>query len=153
MNIKWWCLPPEVSSFHPVVRIQSLLNMASAWFPKPLTTWSSQLSNNGSCHLTLCITEPDFHCVHFSEGTTVSQVVLSLYKMNSFIFQIVAVVQSLSHVQLFCSPMNYSPLSAFVHGIFQEIILEYVAISFSRRSFQSGDRTQVSCVAGRLLIS
>ena len=134
MSIKSWCLPSKVSSFLPVVRIQSLLNMASAWFPKPLTTWSSQLSSNGPCHLTLYITEPDVHCVHFSEGTMVFQVLLSLYKMNCFIFEIVAVVYSLSHVQFFCSPMNYSPLGAFVHGIFQARILEQVFISLFRGS-------------------
>ena len=36
-----------------------------------------------------------------------------------------------------------------VHGILQARILEWVAISFSRRSSQPRDRTQVSCIAGR----
>ena len=34
-------------------------------------------------------------------------------------------------------------------GFFQARILEWVAISFSRGSFQSRDRTSVSCIAGR----
>ena len=34
-----------------------------------------------------------------------------------------------------------------VHGILQERILEYVAISFSRGSFQPRDRTLVSCIS------
>ena len=38
-----------------------------------------------------------------------------------------------------------------VNGIFQSRILEWVAISFSRGSFQPRDRTRVSCVAGGLL--
>ena len=38
-----------------------------------------------------------------------------------------------------------------VHGIFQAIILEWVAISFSRGSFQPRDQKQVSCIAGKLL--
>ena len=40
------------------------------------------------------------------------------------------------------------PCSSFC-GILQARILEWVAISFSRRSSQPRDRTQVSCIAGR----
>ena len=48
-----------------------------------------------------------------------------------------------------CDPMDCSPPGSFVHGIFQERILEWVAISFSRVSSQPRDRTQVSHTAGR----
>ena len=44
--------------------------------------------------------------------------------------------------------MDYSPSGSSVHGIFQERILEWVAISFSRVSSQPRDRNQVSCIAG-----
>ena len=37
--------------------------------------------------------------------------------------------QSLSGVQYFCNPMDYSLLGSSVHGIFQARILEWVAIS------------------------
>ena len=47
-----------------------------------------------------------------------------------------------------CNPMDYTVL-----GIFQARILEWVAFPFSRGSSQSGDRTQVSCIAGRFLTS
>ena len=40
----------------------------------------------------------------------------------------------------FCDPMDYSQ-SVSVHGIFQARILEWVAISFFRRSSQSRDQT------------
>ena len=40
--------------------------------------------------------------------------------------------------------MDCSPLGSSVHGIPQARILEWVAISFSRGSFQLRDRTQVS---------
>ena len=50
----------------------------------------------------------------------------------------------LSSVQLFVIPMNYT-----VHGIPQARTLEWVAISFSRRSSQPRDWTQVSYIAGR----
>ena len=40
-----------------------------------------------------------------------------------------------------------------VHGILQARILEWVAIPFSRGSFQSRDQTHVSCIAGWLFTS
>ena len=36
---------------------------------------------------------------------------------------------------LFCNTMDYSPPGSSVHGILQERILEWVAISFSRGIF------------------
>ena len=39
-------------------------------------------------------------------------------------------------------PMDYT-----VHGIPQERILKWVAVSFSRGSFQPRDQTLVSCIA------
>ena len=53
------------------------------------------------------------------------------------------------HVQLFCDPMDCSPPGSSVHGILQERILEWVAISSSRGPSQPRDRTWVSCIAGR----
>ena len=46
-------------------------------------------------------------------------------------------------------PMDYSLPGSSVHGIFQARVLEWVAISFCRRSSQTRDRTQVSCIVGR----
>ena len=48
-----------------------------------------------------------------------------------------------------CSPMDYSPPSSSVCEIFQARILDWVAISFTRRSSWPRDQTQVSCIAGR----
>ena len=50
---------------------------------------------------------------------------------------------------ILCSPMDCSLPSFSVHGIFQAIILKWVAISFSRGSSWPRDRTQVSRIAGR----
>ena len=47
-----------------------------------------------------------------------------------------------------CDPVDCSPLGSSVHGILQARILEWVAISFSRGSFQPRDWTRVSCIAG-----
>ena len=48
-----------------------------------------------------------------------------------------------------CDPMDCSPPGSYVHGIFQARILEWVAISFSKGSSKTRDRTQVFCTAGR----
>ena len=55
------------------------------------------------------------------------------------------VVELLSHVRLFCNPMDCSPPGSSVHGISQIRILEWVAISFSRGSFEATSAT----LAGR----
>ena len=44
-----------------------------------------------------------------------------------------------------CDQMDCSPPGSSVYGIFQASILEWVAISYSRRSSQPRDRTHVSC--------
>ena len=49
-----------------------------------------------------------------------------------------------------CNPMDCGLPGSSVHGILQARILEWVAISFSRGSFHPRDRTQVSCIEGRL---
>ena len=48
-----------------------------------------------------------------------------------------------------CNPMDHSLPGSSVHGLLQAKILEWVAISFSRRSSQPRDQTQVSYIAGR----
>ena len=45
-----------------------------------------------------------------------------------------------------CSHMDYSPPGSSVHGILQARVLEWIAISFSRESSWSRDRTCVSCI-------
>ena len=47
-----------------------------------------------------------------------------------------------------CDPIDYSPPDSSVHGISQTRILEWDAISFSRRSSRPRDRTCISCLAG-----
>ena len=46
-------------------------------------------------------------------------------------------------------PMDCGPPGSCVCGILQAGVLEWVAISFSGRSSQPRDRTQVSRIAGR----
>ena len=47
-----------------------------------------------------------------------------------------------------CDPMDYT-----VHGILQARVLEWVAFPFSRGSFQTRNRTQISHIAGRFFTS
>ena len=49
----------------------------------------------------------------------------------------------------FCDPMDCSLPGSSVHEIFQARVLEWGAVSFSRRSSQPRDRTWVSCIVGR----
>ena len=46
------------------------------------------------------------------------------------------------------NPMDCSPPGSSVHGILQARILEWVAISFSRRPSWSRDQTHISCIWG-----
>ena len=48
-----------------------------------------------------------------------------------------------------CDPMDCSRPGSSVHGIFQAIVLELIAISFSRGSSQPRDQTQVSLIIDR----
>ena len=57
-------------------------------------------------------------------------------------------MKSLSRVLTLCDPLGCSPPRSSFHGIFQERILEWVVISFSRGSSRPRDQTQVSCTAG-----
>ena len=50
-----------------------------------------------------------------------------------------------------CDPMDCNLSGSSIHGIFQVRILEWIAISFSRRSSWPRDWTQVSCIVGRCL--
>ena len=48
-----------------------------------------------------------------------------------------------------CDPVDCSLPGSPLHGIFQAIVLEWIAISFSRGSSRPGDRTRVSCIVDR----
>ena len=53
-----------------------------------------------------------------------------------------------------CEPVDRSPPDLSAHGISQERILEWVAISFSRGSSRPRDQTCISCIScsGRLIL-
>ena len=59
----------------------------------------------------------------------------------------------LSHVQLFVTTWTAALQVLLSMGILQARILGWVSIPSSRGSSQPRDRTQVSCIAGRFLLS
>ena len=50
-----------------------------------------------------------------------------------------------------CNPSHQSPPDFSVHGILQASILQWVAVSFFRRSSRPRDRTLISCMADKFL--
>ena len=50
----------------------------------------------------------------------------------------------------FCDPMDYHLQVSSVHGNLQARILEWVTVPFSRGSSQTRDRSQVSCITGKV---
>ena len=64
-------------------------------------------------------------------------------------FQCVSIAQACPTL---CNPMDCSPPCSSAHRILQARILEWVAISFSRGSFQHRDHTRVSCITGRFFM-
>ena len=81
------------------------------------------------------------------------QVVGLLFNYCYFSFLIFNSMFQFSSVAQLCptlsDPMDCSLPGSSIHGIFQARILEWVAISFSRRSSQPRDWTQVSHIVGR----
>ena len=80
-----------------------------------------------------------------SKDEKVSKIVVKI-----FIILKVWTCYSLSHVQLFADSIDCSLPDSSVHGILQTIIMEWIAIPFSRGSSQPRDWIWVSCIAGRL---
>ena len=64
----------------------------------------------------------------------------------------IIVVQLLSHVQLFCDPMDSSLTGSSVHGTFQARMLEWVAISFSGDLPNPRTEAVSPALAGRFFI-
>ena len=52
-----------------------------------------------------------------------------------------------------CNPMDSSMPGCSVIGILQGRILEWVAVTFSRRCSQPRNQTRVSCIAGTFLLT
>ena len=97
-------------------------------------------------HLILAVREVRFHYSLLKKPVSFTAKRGTCISLRSHI-----AVQSLSHVQLFCDPIDCSLPGSSVHGISQARILEWVAISFSRGSSWPRDKTRVSCTGRQML--
>ena len=87
------------------------------------------------------------HQIHFFCKYLHNQVVYC----NSFLYYLVQKVKVLItwSCPTLCDPTECSPPGSSVHGILQERILEWVAISFPKGTSWPRDQTWVSCIAFR----
>ena len=90
-------------------------------------------------------------CWFFTKEINEARVNSQLILMYCCYIEHFVVVQSLSHVRLFCNPMDQSPPGSSVHGISQARILEWITMSSSWGSSRSTDQTQVSCIGRQIL--
>ena len=120
------------------------------------------------CQQTFALKSPHLFNTLLSYNSVFIPKMRGVYDLNQFSWKIVwcnenwhgfgarltritACCAMLSHFSCvwLCDPMDCSLPSSSVHGIFQARILEWVAISFSRRSSQPRNWTQVSHIVGR----
>ena len=89
---------------------------------------------------------------------SISRETTSLYfQRNTILHWLVPFIIGAESCLTLCNPIDCRPPGSSVHGISQARILEWVAISFSRGSSWSRDRTHVACVSctsfvGRLIL-
>ena len=102
------------------------------------------------------ITSRSIYCIHVAANCIISSFLwlsnitlcayicgsLSLKYIYLFIFICLVVLDSVT-------PWTIVSYGSSVHGILQAILLERVAIPFSRGSFWPRDKTLVSCIEGR----
>ena len=87
------------------------------------------------------------HCFNLSTNNVQDGIRLCAISFNITSHDSVTVeVKLFSHVRL-CDPMDCTLPESSIHGIFQARILEWVAISFSKRSSRPRDQTHVSYVS------
>ena len=81
-----------------------------------------------------------------AENSSFSNVLYSrVYSLHQPVIKVVLVL-SHSNILTICNPMDCSLPSSSVLGILQSRILEWVAISYSRRSSQSRNQIFISCI-------
>ena len=91
----------------------------------------------------------DDHCIYYCGQESLRRngvVIKSSQQKSSKCSKISKVTQSCPTL---CDPLDCSLLGSSTHGIFLARVLEWVAISFCRRSSQPRDWTRVSRIAGR----
>ena len=128
---------------------------------KPCQTFLRQYNHLG--HVRACPRPPHFTSLQLGSDSIGAWTLSQLYKQPSYflshqLFQDQTKPDRYcdTHTQVaqscltFCDPMDCNLSGSSVHGIFQAIVLEWIAISFSSGSSQPRDRTQVSHIVDRL---
>ena len=86
--------------------------------------------------------------IDLHDQNSLKKLILFFLPLTYSVPQLCVCLHMLNLCLTLCNYMDYSPPRFSVHGIFQARILEWVAISYSRRSSQLRDQTCVSCIAG-----
>ena len=141
--LKYMWLP--ILASRPFLSWQILLMVA------PCFSWGQWREACSMCGF-FCLQLLD-HCPHLIRTPRVTPAgsplnALSLALVGIFVLLLEVKVKVAQSCLILWDPMDYT-----VHGILQARTLQWVAFPFSRCSFQPGDPTQVSCIAGRFFIS
>ena len=102
-----------------------------------------------SVHVILQARILEWVAMPFSRGSSQPRDQTQVYCIAGIFFIKCVHAKSLESFLTLCNPMDHSPPGSSVHGILQARILEWVAIPFSRESFQPRNQIWVSCIAGR----
>ena len=86
---------------------------------------------------------------HFLQDIKMKLMVVLYFEVHTYMYVCESEITQ-SYLTL-CNPVDCSLPGFSVHGIFQAIVMEWIAISFSRGSSQPRERTQVSHIVDRCL--
>ena len=93
---------------------------------------------------------PQFFLIHAIKGfSIVNEAEVDLTTNPDVIWILQSKVKVAQSCPTLCDPMDCSLPGSSLHGILQARILDWVAVPFSRESFQPRDQTQVSHITGR----
>ena len=123
----------EIFFFFPIAP-WGLWDFSSPTRNGTLGVLATRLSGKSFFEVLNCYLSPPWHC---SWGEPSS--ILHQFSLWTYVY-----VQSHPTV---CNPRDCSPSGSSVHGIFQARTLNWVAISYSKRSFWPRDWTLISCVS------
>ena len=125
------------SSFHGILQARILEGVAISYFrgssPPRDRTHFSWVSCIGRWML--------YHCAPANPTKSTEDVITGW--VSEWVSEVARLCPTL------CDPMDWSLPASSIHGIFQARVLEWVAISFSRRSSRPRDWTWVSHIVGR----
>ena len=166
----WWCHPAISPSVVPFSSCPQSLPASGSFPMSQLFAWGGQSTgvsalasflpkkSQGLMGIeTIKLKElSEYSSLSILVWVSESKWILTLLPSSSYYLRHIWKKKSESEVSqsylTLCDPMNCSPPSSSVPGIFQARILEWGAISVSRRSSLPRDWTWVSCIVDRRII-